>query len=74
MKKLKWDFDGHCHPPPPREKKKKKKSNLPTILYMAVEWIMDLTSISVLFLAGRCLEGFQSALEGLVLKTVVFVT
>lgn len=57
--------------PPP--KKKKTKKNLPTILYMAVEWIMDLTSISVLFLAGRCLEGFQSALEGPVLKTVVFV-
>lgn len=58
-------------PAPP--KKIKTKKNLPTILYMAVEWIMDLTSISVLFLAGRCLEGFQSALEGPVLKTVVFV-
>lgn len=37
-------------------------------------WFLYLTLISALFLAGRCLEAFQSALGDLVLKTVVFFT
>lgn len=58
MREEKWDFDSLYPTATPR------KNHLPIILNMAVEWIWPWFQ----FLAGRCPEAFQSALEDLALK------